>query len=77
MPTSMKPERSAWQRWGWVLRWLGTAHESPACATLIDFVDDVKSAKAVRISAGATLGLAILLVALNATSRAHSASAMA
>ncbi|NVB78313.1 MAG: flippase-like domain-containing protein [Kofleriaceae bacterium] len=64
----MKAERSAWQRWGWVLRWLGTAAGIAYIATLID-VDDVKSA-AGRISAGA-MGLAIVFVALNVVAGAQ------
>jgi uncharacterized membrane protein YbhN (UPF0104 family) len=64
----MKVERSAWQRWGWVLRWLGTAAGIAYIATLID-VDDVKSA-AGRISAGA-MGLAIVFVALNVVAGAQ------
>ena len=39
----MEPERSVWQRWGWLVRWLGTAAGIAYIATLID-VDDVKAA---------------------------------
>ena len=38
---SMEAQRSAWQRWGWLLRWLGTAAGIGYIATLID-VDDVR-----------------------------------
>ncbi len=65
---SMEPERSAWQRWGWLLRWLGTAGGIAYIATLID-VADVKSA-AGRISIGAMV-LAITLVALNVVAGAQ------
>jgi uncharacterized membrane protein YbhN (UPF0104 family) len=54
--------RTAWQRWGWLLRWLGTAAGIAYIVTLID-VDDVKAAFG-RISVGA-IALAIALVALN------------
>jgi uncharacterized membrane protein YbhN (UPF0104 family) len=53
---------SAWQRWGWLVRWLGTAAGIAYIATLID-IDDAKHAFA-RLSAGALL-LAITLVAAN------------
>lgn len=59
---SMDAQRSGWQRWGWLVRWLGTAAGIAYVATLID-VDDVKVAWA-KISAGA-LVLAIALVAAN------------
>lgn len=58
----MEPRRSAWQRYGWLLRWLGTAAGIAYIATLID-VDEVQAAFA-RISVGAWLG-AIALVGLN------------
>lgn len=58
----MEPERSAWQRYGWLLRWLGTAAGIGYIATLID-VDDVRAAFG-RISLGAWLA-AIGLVGLN------------
>ena len=58
----MKAERSAWQRYGWLLRWLGTAAGIAYIATLID-LGDVKTAFA-RISVAAWLG-AIALVGLN------------
>jgi uncharacterized membrane protein YbhN (UPF0104 family) len=54
--------RSVWQRWGWLVRWLGTAGGIAYIATLID-LDEVKGAFA-RLSAGA-LVIAILLVAAN------------
>jgi len=54
--------RSAWQRYGWLLRWLGTAAGIAYIAMLID-LDDVKVAFG-KISIGAWLG-AIGLVALN------------
>ncbi|HEY5946297.1 MAG TPA: lysylphosphatidylglycerol synthase transmembrane domain-containing protein [Kofleriaceae bacterium] len=53
---------SRWQRYGWVLRWLGTAVGIAYIATLID-LDDVKAAFA-KISIGALLA-AIALVGLN------------
>lgn len=58
----MEPKRSAWQRYGWLLRWLGTAAGIGYIATLID-VDDVRTAFG-RISIGAWLA-AIGLVGLN------------
>lgn len=58
----MESKRSAWQRYGWLLRWLGTAAGIAYIATLID-LDDVKAAFA-KISAGAWIA-AILLVGLN------------
>ncbi len=58
----MEPKRSAWQRYGWVLRWLGTAAGIAYVATLID-VDDVQDAFA-KISVSAWLA-AIVLVGLN------------
>jgi uncharacterized membrane protein YbhN (UPF0104 family) len=58
----MEPSRSAWQRYGWLLRWLGTAAGIAYIATLID-VGEVKEAFA-RISGGAWLA-AIALVGLN------------
>lgn len=60
--TSMTPERTAWQRWSWLLRWLGTAAGIIYIATLID-VADVTAAFG-RLSA-ASLLLAIVLVAVN------------
>ncbi|HSD88604.1 MAG TPA: lysylphosphatidylglycerol synthase transmembrane domain-containing protein [Kofleriaceae bacterium] len=58
----MSAERSIWQRWGWVVRWLGTAAGIAYIATLID-PDEVKQAFG-RLSIGA-LVLAIALVAGN------------
>ena len=58
MTTSTTP----WQRWGWIIRWLGTFAGIAYVASLID-IDDVKGAFG-RIEMGALL-LAILLVALN------------
>jgi len=58
----MTAERSAWQRYGWLLRWLGTAAGIAYIATLIK-PDDVKAAFA-EISLGAW-ALATALVALN------------
>jgi uncharacterized membrane protein YbhN (UPF0104 family) len=58
----MEPERTTWQRYGWVVRWLGTAAGITYVATLID-VDDVKAAFG-KISAGAWLA-AIALVGIN------------
>ena len=59
---SMEAQRSAWQRWGWLLRWLGTAAGIGYIATLID-VDDVRAAFA-RIPIVALLA-AIGLVGAN------------
>ncbi len=59
---SMEPQLSGWQRWSWLLRWLGTAVAIAYVATLID-VDDVATAS-VRI-APAALVLAVTLVGLN------------
>ena len=58
----MTAERTAWQRWGWILRWGGTAAGIAYIATLID-PDDVRHAFG-QLSVGA-LGLATLLVAAN------------
>jgi uncharacterized membrane protein YbhN (UPF0104 family) len=58
----MEPQRTAWQRYGWLVRWLGTAVGIAYIATLID-VDDVKVAFG-KISTTAWLG-ATALVALN------------
>ena len=55
-------KRSAWQRYGWLLRWLGTAAGIAYVATLID-VDDVTAAFR-KISPTAWL-LAIALVGAN------------
>ncbi len=54
--------RSAWQRWGWLVRWLGTVAGIAYVATLID-LDEVDGAFR-KLSAGA-LVLAIALVAAN------------
>lgn len=59
---SMEAKRSAWQRWNWLLRWIGTAIGIGYVATLID-PDEVGTAFG-RISALA-LVLAITLVAAN------------
>lgn len=56
------PSRTPWQRWGWVVRWLGTIAGIAYVVSLID-LDDVKGAFG-RIEIGA-LVLAIVLVALN------------
>lgn len=54
--------RTAWQRWGWIVRWLGTAAGIAYVASLID-IDDVKAAAAkIEVTA---LALAVALVALN------------
>ena len=58
----MSEGRTAWQRWGWLLRWLGTAAGIGYIATLID-VGDVKAAFG-RIPLWA-LAAAVALVALN------------
>jgi len=58
----MTSNRSMWQRWGWVVRWLGTAAGIAYIATLIN-PDEVKQAFG-RLSIGA-LVLAIVLVAGN------------
>jgi uncharacterized membrane protein YbhN (UPF0104 family) len=59
---SMESKRSAWQRYGWLLRWLGTAAGIAYVATLID-IDDVGDAFG-RISPLAWAA-ATLLVAIN------------
>jgi len=58
----MASERSAWQRWGWLVRWLGTAAGIAYVATLID-LDAVQGA--FRKLSPAALVLAIALVAAN------------
>jgi uncharacterized membrane protein YbhN (UPF0104 family) len=58
----MQPERTAWQRYGWLVRWLGTALGIAYVATLID-LDDVKVAFG-KISPAAWL-LGIALVGIN------------
>jgi glycosyltransferase 2 family protein len=58
----MSERRTAWQRWGWLLRWLGTAAGITYIATLID-IGDVKAAFG-RIPLWA-LAAAVALVALN------------
>ena len=55
-------ERTAWQRYGWILRWGGTAAGIGYIAHVID-LDEARRAFA-RISLGA-LAIAIALVALN------------
>jgi hypothetical protein len=55
-------ERSPWQRWGWLVRWLGTAAGIAYIAHVIDF--DAASSAFHRISVPA-LVLAITLVAAN------------
>jgi uncharacterized membrane protein YbhN (UPF0104 family) len=61
-------ERTAWQRYGWIVRWLGTAAGIAYVATLIN-IDDVKGA-AGKISIGA-LVLAVALVAANVVAGAQ------
>lgn len=58
----MEHPRSPWQRYGWLVRWLGTAAGIAYIATLID-IDEVKAAFG-SISIAAWLG-AIGLVGLN------------
>lgn len=58
----MEPQRTAWQRWGWVLRWLGTAAGIAYIATLIN-IDEVTDAFG-KLSLGAILA-AVALVGLN------------
>jgi uncharacterized membrane protein YbhN (UPF0104 family) len=53
---------TAWQRWGWILRWIGTAGGIAYVLSLID-LDDVKGAFG-RLEITA-LVLAVALVALN------------
>ena len=55
-------QRSTWQRWGWLVRWLGTAAGIAYIATLIN-LDEVKDAFT-KISIGAWVA-AVALVALN------------
>ncbi|MEP6864820.1 MAG: lysylphosphatidylglycerol synthase transmembrane domain-containing protein [Deltaproteobacteria bacterium] len=58
----MEPARTPWQRWGWLLRWGGTA---AGIAYIIHVVDFTKASAAFsRISVAAIL-LAVALVALN------------
>lgn len=64
----MQSQRSAWQRWGWLLRWGGTAAGIAYIATLID-LDDVEHAFG-RISIGALVA-ATALVALNVVAGAQ------
>src|SRR3569623_73997 len=61
-------ERTAWQKYGWLLRWGGTAAGIAYVAHLID-LDKVSTAFG-RISAGALIG-AIVLVALNVVAGAE------
>jgi uncharacterized membrane protein YbhN (UPF0104 family) len=58
----MSSERTAWQRWGWLVRWGGTALGIGYILTKIDF--HKAGAAFARISAGAWAA-AIALVALN------------
>jgi uncharacterized membrane protein YbhN (UPF0104 family) len=58
----MDPRPSVWRRYGWLVRWLGTAAGIAYVATLID-LDEVAAAAA-KISVGAWLA-AIALVGLN------------
>jgi uncharacterized membrane protein YbhN (UPF0104 family) len=60
--TNANAPRTAWQRYGWLVRWVGTVAGIGYVATLID-VDDVTDAFS-RLSAGA-LVTAILLVSAN------------
>jgi uncharacterized membrane protein YbhN (UPF0104 family) len=58
----MEPTRTPWQRWGWLIRWGGTA---AGIAYIIHVVDFTKASAAFsRISIAAIL-LAVALVALN------------
>jgi uncharacterized membrane protein YbhN (UPF0104 family) len=61
-------ERSAWQRYGWLVRWLGTAAGIAYVATLIN-IDDVKAAGG-KLTIGALL-LAVALVAANVVAGAQ------
>lgn len=64
----MSSERTAWQRWGWLVRWGGTALGIGYIALKIDFH---KAATAfAKISAGAWTA-AIVLVALNVVAGAE------
>ncbi|HEX2679128.1 MAG TPA: lysylphosphatidylglycerol synthase transmembrane domain-containing protein, partial [Polyangiales bacterium] len=55
-------KRSAWQRYGWLLRWLGTAAGIAYIATLINLGEVETAFK--KISAGALVA-AVVLVGLN------------
>ncbi len=58
----MEPARTPWQRWGWLLRWGGTAAGIAYVVHVVDFAQ--AGAAFSRISIGAMV-LAIGLVALN------------
>lgn len=58
----VEPRPTAWRRWGWLVRWLGTAAGVGYVLTLIDPADARQAAA--RLSAGA-LALAVALVAAN------------
>ncbi|MEO6773052.1 MAG: lysylphosphatidylglycerol synthase transmembrane domain-containing protein [Kofleriaceae bacterium] len=58
----MEPARTPWQRWGWLLRWGGTAAGIAYILHVVDFAR--ASAAFSRISLGAIV-LAVGLVALN------------
>jgi glycosyltransferase 2 family protein len=64
----MSAERSTWQRYGWIVRWLGTAAGIAYVASLIN-IDDVKAAGG-KLSLGA-LVLAVALVAANVVAGAQ------
>lgn len=55
-------DRTAWQRWGWVVRWLGTAAGIAYVASLIEVADVKAAAGRIEVSA---MALAVALVALN------------
>jgi len=59
---SMERQRSAWQRWGWLLRWVGTAAGIAYVASIVS-LDELRGSLG-RLSAGAMV-LAVTLVALN------------
>jgi glycosyltransferase 2 family protein len=58
----MEPARTPWQRWGWLLRWGGTA---AGIAYVIHVVDFGKASAAFSRISLAAIALAVALVALN------------
>lgn len=55
-------DRTPWQRWGWVVRWLGTFAGIAYVASLIDVEDLNAAARRIELSA---IVIAVALVALN------------
>src|SRR5438445_416344 len=67
-PRAVTTERTAWQRYGWIVRWLGTAAGIFYISRIVN-LHDVEGA-ASKLSIG-TLGLAIALVAANVVAGAQ------